>query len=78
MMNVERRKGKDKPVIRKALVDLAARPYLALQSHRDKWRDTDAYQNPGPIQYFGISAEQRNVTLDLEHSTDKVPLRAHL
>jgi len=79
MMNVERRKGKDKPVIRKALVDLNGRPFLALQSHRAKWLEKDHCQNPGPIQYFGVASEICNLTLVLEHSNAAViPLKAHL
>lgn len=55
MMNIERRKGKEKPVIQKALVDLNGSPFKALQKNRDKWALTESYLFPGPIQYFGPS-----------------------
>ncbi len=53
MMNMERRKGKEKPVIQKALVDLGGAPFRALEKHREDWAMEDAYSFPGPIQYFG-------------------------
>jgi pyrophosphate--fructose-6-phosphate 1-phosphotransferase len=55
MMNLERRHGTDKPVIRKALVDLSGRPFAKLAAHRDEWAVSDCYLYPGPIQYFGPS-----------------------
>jgi pyrophosphate--fructose-6-phosphate 1-phosphotransferase len=53
MMNLERRHGKDKPVIKKALVELYGKPFLEFAAHRADWAVSDDYQNPGPIQYFG-------------------------
>ncbi|KMQ52391.1 pyrophosphate-dependent phosphofructokinase [Chitinispirillum alkaliphilum] len=53
MMNLERRHGKDKPVIKKALVELDGKPYLTLVENREKWATQDSYLYPGPIQYFG-------------------------
>ncbi len=53
MMNIERRHGADKPVIRKALVDLDGRPFATLATHRETWALEDRYLYPGPIQYFG-------------------------
>ncbi len=53
MMNVERRKGKEKPVIQKALVLLDGAPFLALQKSREAWAMNDEYLFPGPIQFFG-------------------------
>jgi pyrophosphate--fructose-6-phosphate 1-phosphotransferase len=55
MMNLERRHGKSKPVIKKALVELDGKPFFEYASHRDKWALEDDYQYPGPIQYFGPS-----------------------
>lgn len=62
MMNVERRHGADKPVIRKALVDLDARPFKAFAKKRAAWAKEDAYLFPGAIQYFGPAAVADLVT----------------
>jgi len=55
MMNMERRAGKMKPVIRKALVRLDGAPFKAFAAQRDKWAEETAYIYPGPIQYWGPS-----------------------
>ncbi|MCI6088823.1 MAG: diphosphate--fructose-6-phosphate 1-phosphotransferase [Absicoccus porci] len=55
MMNMERRNGKDKPVIRKALVELDGKPFTYFASHRDAWAVETAYTYPGAIQYYGPS-----------------------
>lgn len=55
MMNLERRHGKDKPVIKKALVELDGKPFSAFAAKRDAWALDDDYHYPGPIQYFGPS-----------------------
>jgi pyrophosphate--fructose-6-phosphate 1-phosphotransferase len=55
MMNIEKRKGKEKPVIQKALVKLDGEPFKTFQKNRDKWAMTESYLYPGPIQYFGPS-----------------------
>jgi pyrophosphate--fructose-6-phosphate 1-phosphotransferase len=49
MIGIERRKGKDKPVISKALVDLNGGMFKAYQAVRDYWAVLDAYKSPGPI-----------------------------
>ena len=69
MMNVEKRKGKDKPVIRKALVELNGKPFKFLQKNREDWAKNDRYTFPGPIQYFGpaVVTEMTTLTLLLEH-----------
>lgn len=53
MMNIERRKGKEKPVIRKALVELKGEPFKFLAKNRELWAKTESYVFPGPIQFFG-------------------------
>ena len=53
MMNIERRHGEDKPVIRKALVDLIGKPFQEFAKNRAKWAKETCYVYPGPIQYFG-------------------------
>jgi pyrophosphate--fructose-6-phosphate 1-phosphotransferase len=55
MMNLERRHGKDKPVIKKALVELDGKPFQAFAAKRESWALNDDYHYPGPIQYFGPS-----------------------
>lgn len=68
MMNMERRNGEMKPVIRKALVDLNGKPFKTLVEHRDEWAKKTCYIYPGPIQYWGPSkvCDQTTKTLSLE------------
>ncbi len=68
MMNLERRKGKEVPVIQKALVELDGEPFKAFAAHRSQWRDEDHYCYPGPIQYFGPPevTDEPAITLKLE------------
>ena len=69
MMNLERRNGADKPVIRKALVELEGAPFIFFASRREEWAEQTAYVYPGPIQYWGPSevCDQTTKTLALEH-----------
>ena len=53
MMNMERRHGEDKPVIRKALVELEGKPFKYFEAHREEWAVETAYTYPGAIQYYG-------------------------
>lgn len=53
MMNIERRNGEMKPVIRKALVELDGKPFKAFEKIRDKWAHETNFVYPGPIQYWG-------------------------
>ena len=55
MMNIERRHGEDKPVIRKALVELDGKPFKFFEDNRDKWAVETAFVFPGAIQYYGPS-----------------------
>ena len=55
MMNIERRHGADKPVIRKALVELDGKPFQYFAAHREQWAAETCYVYPGAIQYFGPS-----------------------
>ena len=67
MMNIERRSGKEKPVIKKALTDLKGKPFRAFASARDAWATGDHYRTPGPIQFDGgPGAEAITETLRLE------------
>ena len=56
MMNMERRHGEDKPVIRKALVELDGAPFKYFEAHRAEWAENTCYTFPGAIQYFGPSS----------------------
>ncbi len=56
MMNIERRNGEDKPVIRKALVELDGAPFKYFAEHRKKWATDTCYTYPGAIQYYGPSS----------------------
>ncbi len=53
MMNMERRNGKDKPVIRKALVELDGKPFTYFCEHRQQWAEETCFTYPGAIQYYG-------------------------
>ena len=53
MMNIERRHGADKPVIRKALVELDGKPFTYFAAHRDEWAVQTCFTYPGAIQYYG-------------------------
>ncbi len=55
MMNMERRHGADKPVIRKALVELDGAPFKFFAANRAKWAEDTCFVYPGAIQYFGPS-----------------------
>ena len=68
MMNMERRNGEVKPVIRKALVELDGKPFKAFAAKRDEWAKNTCYVYPGPIQYWGPSdvCDQTTKTLALE------------
>lgn len=68
MMNMERRNGKMKPVIQKALVELEGEPFKKFAAQRDVWAKETAYVYPGPIQYFGPKevCDQPTKTLQFE------------
>lgn len=60
MMHLERRAGKDKPVIEKALVELEGGMFKAYAAVRDKWAYLDCYNSPGPIQFKGAASDELN------------------
>ena len=68
MMNMERRHGEMKPVIKKALVELDGPVFKKLEANREDWALNDRYLFPGAIQYFGPSSvcDITTVTLQLE------------
>ena len=70
MMNMERRNGEMKPVLRKPLVELDGKPFKTFAAHRDEWAKNTCYVYPGPIQYWGPSevCDQTTKTLALEQN----------
>ena len=68
MMNVERRHGEDKPVIRKALVELDGAPFKYFEAHREEWSKETCFVYPGAIQYYGPTevCDITTITLALE------------
>ena len=70
MMNMEKRAGEMKPVIRKALVELDGAPFQAFAKERERWSRETAYVYPGPIQYWGPTevCDQPTKTLALEQA----------
>ena len=59
--------AQDKPVIRKALVDLSGAPFRALVAQRAAWELSAAYASPGPVQFSGASEITDEITLTLAH-----------
>ena len=68
MMNIERRNGENKPVIKKALVKLDGNPFKTFVAMRDKWARETCYVYPGPIQYWGPAevCDTTTITWSLE------------
>lgn len=68
MMNIERRHGEDKPVIKKALVDLKGKPFKVFKQNRETWAIETNYVYPGAIQYYGPTevCDRTTITLELE------------
>lgn len=71
MMNMEKRHGKMKPVIQKALVELDGPVFKEFEANREKWAKTDCYVFPGAIQYFGPSEVCDITTLTLQLESKK-------
>ncbi|MDR1469027.1 MAG: diphosphate--fructose-6-phosphate 1-phosphotransferase [Spirochaetaceae bacterium] len=69
MMNMEQRHGKQRPVIRKALVELDGAPFKEFVSHRAEWAVKTRFVYPGSIQYYGPPevCDQPTITLKWEH-----------
>lgn len=72
MMNMEKRQGKMKPVIQKALVRLDGAPFKYFEAVREDWADEKiSYIYPGPIQYYGptevCDLPTRTLMLEQEH-----------
>ncbi len=65
LMHVELRKGKEKPVIQKALVDLNGTPFKTFEHQRDEWKLNDQYRFPGPMQFSGDPSLTNRVPMTL-------------
>ncbi|KAG5596681.1 hypothetical protein H5410_037913 [Solanum commersonii] len=66
LMDVERRHGKFKPVIKKAMVELEGAPFKKFASLREEWALKNRYFSPGPLQFVGPTSNETNHTLMLE------------
>ncbi|MBX9923583.1 MAG: diphosphate--fructose-6-phosphate 1-phosphotransferase [Rhabdochlamydiaceae bacterium] len=53
LMHTEIRKGKEKPVLAKALVSLEGKAFKSFVKQRDAWKKEDHYTFPGPMQFEG-------------------------
>ncbi len=71
MMNMEKRHGKFKPVIKKALVELNGAPFKKFEENREEWAIEDCYLYPGPVQYFG-PAEVADITTETIQVEQKI------
>ena len=76
MMDVEHRKGKNVPVITKALVSMDAPCFRAYARMREHWKLNDCYRFPGPVQFEGPASNSLPMLLappsdaELASSTD--------
>jgi len=73
MMNMEQRHGSQKPVIRKALVELDGKPFKEFAKNRDEWAVKTSFVYPGAIQYYGPDevCNQPTQTLLIERGKGK-------
>jgi len=71
MMNMEQRHGEQKPVIKKALVELDGKPFNYFKSHRDQWAIDTCFTFPGAIQYYGPESVCDLTTRTLALEQDK-------
>ena len=81
MMGVERRKGKNVPVITKALVELDGAMFKAYQAVREKWGYLDCYVSPGPIQFAGPASDALNFMVsppDIEQLVKETERAEHI
>ncbi len=75
LMNMEQRHGKQKPVIRKTLVDLNGKPFKYFSDHRDEWAIKTSYRFPGAIQYYGPDEICNQATLTLQMEQNVPPFK---
>ncbi len=61
LMHTERRRGKLKPVIKKAMVNLQDKVFQTYASKRDEWLLEESYRNPGNGPLRGLKQAFRNL-----------------
>jgi pyrophosphate--fructose-6-phosphate 1-phosphotransferase len=71
LIDFEMRKGKEKPVIKKYVVDTESEVFLSFKEKREKWKMDDCYEFPGPIQFFGDLSLTNSVPMILRKSPSK-------
>jgi pyrophosphate--fructose-6-phosphate 1-phosphotransferase len=71
MMNLERRHGAQKPVIKKALVGVNDKPFQSFKAMRDTWAVKTCFRIPGAIQYFGPPEVCDEPTVTLKREQEK-------
>jgi len=71
MMHIEMRKGKEKPVIEKALVDLNGQCFKKFECQREHWLVDDCYRYPGPVQFYGPESLTEATTWTLQTSVEE-------
>eukprot|EP00921_Rhytidocystis_pertsovi_P003138 GHVQ01005224.1.p1 GENE.GHVQ01005224.1~~GHVQ01005224.1.p1 ORF type:complete len:1381 (+),score=228.25 GHVQ01005224.1:294-4436(+) len=77
MMNIETRKGKATPVIKKYLVELDNTSFVLLSKVREEWKYRDLYRSPGPIQFEGPVAQIANHTITPPIMEELLPAKPH-
>lgn len=66
-MSVERDNGVERPYIKRSVVDLTHVPFKTFQQLRSEWALTNAFICPGPMQFYGPTADRTTITLQLVH-----------
>jgi pyrophosphate--fructose-6-phosphate 1-phosphotransferase len=71
LIHFEMRKGKEKPVIQKTLVDKKGGAFAYFATLREHWKWEDPYRYPGPIQFFGDEqlTDSIPITLEISHAS---------
>ncbi len=65
MMTIERRKGRNVPVISKSVVDMAGPVFQACKKDRQNWRLSDEFRIVGPMQFYGEGADALTFTMEI-------------
>lgn len=65
LLHLEQRAGKQKPVIRKALVNMQSKSFKLFSDLRSHWALDDDYQWPGPMQFAGDVALTDSLPMSL-------------